>query len=262
MNPGTCGPRNGGGSVGGRRVVKKSAVTGLSLWALCVFAVPLASRANEAGRVLPERVQLSNVAHFTAEAQTDVQQDRLVLSMSTARQGSDASQVQAQLKSALDSALAEAKKRAAPEQMEVRTGVFGLSPRYGQDGKISGWQGSAELILEGRDFRLITGTASQIQTLTIARGGFSLSPEQSAIAQARVQAQAIENFKRKAGELTRSFGFSGYSLREVTISQGESGLPQQPRLMAARMSVESASVPVEAGKTQVSVSVSGSVQMK
>ena len=71
MNPGTCAPRNGGGSVGGRRVVKKSAVTGLSLWVLCVFAVPLASRANEAGRVLPERVQLSNVAHFTAEAQTD-----------------------------------------------------------------------------------------------------------------------------------------------------------------------------------------------
>mgnify|MGYP003339030987 CR=1 FL=1 len=33
----------------------------------------------------------------------------------------------------------EAKKAAQPEQMDVRTGQFGLYPRYGKDGKITEW---------------------------------------------------------------------------------------------------------------------------
>lgn len=207
---------------------------------------------------------LQNVAQLSASGSVEVQQDLLSISMSTTRDGTDAGVVQTQLKQALDTALAQAKQAAAPGQMDVRTGNFSLYPRYGKDGKINGWQGSTELVLEGKDFPRITGTAGKIQTLTMSNVGFALSREQRAKVEGEAQAQAIERFKAKAGEVARGFGFSSYSLREVSINANDQGSPPRPRMLAmsAKAEMSDASIPVEAGKSTVLVNVSGSVQMK
>jgi predicted secreted protein len=205
---------------------------------------------------------LLNVAQLSASGSVEVQQDLLSITMSTTREGNDATQVQNQLKLALDAALTEARKAAQPGQMDVRTGNFSLYPRYNKDGKISGWQGRTELVLEGKDFPRITGTAGKIQTLTLGNVGFALSREQRARVEGDAQAQAIESFKAKAAEISRSFGFSSYTLREVSINANDQG-PIRPRMMAMEAKAADASpIPVEAGKSTVLVNVSGSVQMK
>lgn len=85
-----------------------------------------------------------NVVQLAATGTVEVQQDLLVLNLSTNKEAADAATVQTQLKQALDTALTEAKRNAQPGQLDVRTGPFGLYPRYGKDGKINGWQGRAE----------------------------------------------------------------------------------------------------------------------
>src|SRR3989338_5405938 len=115
-----------------------------------------------------------NVVQLSATGTVEVQQDLLVLNLSTNKEAADAATVQTQLKQALDAALTEAKRNAQPGQLDVRTGPFGLYPRYGKDGKINGWQGRAELVLEGRDFARITATAGKIQTLAISNVAFGL----------------------------------------------------------------------------------------
>src|SRR5215208_4992854 len=115
-----------------------------------------------------------NVLQLSSIGTVEVTQDLLSLSLTTSREGTDAQAVQSQLKAALDTGLAEARKNAAPGQMDVRTGAFGLYPRYARDGRINGWNGTAELVLEGRDFPRITQTASRIQTLTVAGVSFGL----------------------------------------------------------------------------------------
>jgi predicted secreted protein len=206
---------------------------------------------------------MQNVAQFFASGSVEVQQDMLSISMSTTRDGTDATTVQTQLKQALDTALAQARQAAVPEQMEVRTGNFSLYPRYGKDGKINGWQGSTELVLEGRDFSLITSTAGKIQSLSMGNVSFALSREQRAKVEGQAQTQAIERFKAKAAEITKSFGFSSYTLREVSINTNEQGFVPRPRAMAmsAKSDMAEAAIPVEAGKSTVLVNVSGSVQM-
>jgi predicted secreted protein len=206
-----------------------------------------------------------NVVQLSASGTVDVQQDLLVLALSTRKEGADAAATQAQLKQALDAALAEAKRNAQPGQLDVRTGPFGLYPRYGKDGKINGWQGRAELVLEGRDFARITATAGKIQTMAVSHVGFALSREARAQVQSEAQTQAIEQFKARAAELSRGFGFASYSLREVSVNSNE--MTPGPRLRAMAMEAKSAAfadapVPVEAGKAQVVVNVSGSVQMR
>lgn len=206
-----------------------------------------------------------NVLQLSAAGTVEVQQDLLSMTLSTTRDAADAATVQTQLKTALDAALAEARKNAQPDQLDVRTGNFSLSPRYTRDGKINGWQGSTELVLEGKDFPRITQTAGRISTLTVASVGFGLSREARAKVEAEAQTIAIDNFKQKAAELAKGFGFAGYSLREVSVNASQGG-PIRPRMMAmeasSSMKMSDAPVPIEAGKTSVVVNVSGSVQLK
>lgn len=204
-----------------------------------------------------------NVVQLAANGSVEVQQDMLTISMNSVKEAPDAATVQAQLKQALDAALTEAKKSAVPGQMDVRTGNFSLYPRYAKDGKISSWQGSAELVLEGRDFARISTTAGRIQTLTMGNVYFGLSREQRARVEGQAQALAIEQFKARATEIAKGFGFSGYTLREVNVNANDQGGMPRPQMMAMRAKTSSdEAVPVEAGKSTVVVTVSGGVQLK
>lgn len=207
-----------------------------------------------------------NVLQLSASGTVQVQQDLLVLTLAATKEAADAAGVQTQLKQALDAALAEARRAAQPQQMDVRTGAFGMYPRHGKDGKITGWQGRAELVLEGRDFPRITATAGKIQSMSISQIAFDLSREARAKVETEAQAQAIEAFKARASELARGFGFGGYTLREVAVNSNEMSPGPRPRMMAMEAKAASyasdAPVPVEAGKAQVVVTVAGSVQLK
>ena len=231
----------------------------IAAWTLLVAACTGSVLAQSAPYAPPQ-----NVLQLSATGTVEVQQDLLSLSLTTTREGPDANAVQNQLKSALDLALAEARKAAQPGQLDVRTGNFGLYPRYGQGGRISGWQGTAELVLEGRDFSRITQTAGRIQTMTLGGVSFGLSREQRAKVEGDAQSLAIERFKAKAAELAKGFGFSGYSLREVAVNTNDQGFPRPVRMlgMETKAAQADAAVPVEAGKSTVVVTVSGTVQLR
>jgi predicted secreted protein len=107
----------------------------------------------------------------------EVQQDLLVITMGTTVSGQDAHVVQIQLKQELEAALAVARPAVHPGQLDARTGNFSLYPRYDQNGKANGWQGTTELVLNGRDFARITTTAGKIKSLTLADVSFGLSRE-------------------------------------------------------------------------------------
>jgi len=93
---------------------------------------------------------------------------------------------------------------------------------------------------------------------------FGLSREQRARVEGEAQAQAIERFKGKAAELAKAFGFSGYTLREVSVNASEPGFTPRMRMAAQDAAVASkeSAVPVEPGKSAVTVNVSGSVQLR
>ena len=205
-----------------------------------------------------------NVVSLQSSGSVEAQQDLLMITMSTTKDGADATAVQTQLKTALDAALVEAKKVAQTGQLDVRTGAFSLYPRYGRDGKINGWQGTTELVLEGRDFVKISAAAGKIQALTIGNVTFSLSREQRMKVETEAQHQAIDRFRGKAADIAKNFGMNSYSLREVAVSAGDQGYTPRPRMaeMSMKTSSADAAVPVEAGKSTVIVTVSGSVQLR
>ena len=204
------------------------------------------------------------VVNLTASASIEVTKDLLTISFTTTREGQDAGTVQSQLKQALDAALAEAKKVAKPGLLDVQTGNFALYPRYAPKGGISGWQGSAELVVEGHDMQAIGQLTGRIATLTIGRVSYGLSRALREKVEADASAQAIASYRAKAADYAKQFGYTGYSLREVNVSSDQPvGFVNAPMMRAKTMSASAdESLPVEAGKGTVTVTVSGSVQMK
>ncbi len=219
-----------------------------------------------------------NVLQLTADASAEVQQDLLTITLATSRDGADAATVQTQLRQTLDAALVEARKAVRAGQLEVRTGAFSIYPRYSpkpvaSGNSIVGWQGRAELVLEGRDIGAISQLAGRLGAvspaagngLTVARVAFALSREARETAEAEVSTRAIGRFKARAESYAKQFGFAGYSLREVTVGSSEAISPFNAgyfrTMRAAAVPAVEEAQPVEAGKSTVSVTVGGSIQL-
>jgi predicted secreted protein len=210
-----------------------------------------------------------NVVNLSAQASAEVAQDLLSISLQLLREGSDAAQVQQQLRLQLDAAVTEARKAVRPGQLEVRTGSFNVSPRYASRANgaavIAGWQGQAELILEGRDMPAISALAGRLPGLSVQRVQAGLSREAREQVEGQVTAQALDRFKVRAEAMARQLGFASYSLRELTVGSADAAGPvPQPMFRLARgvaVAAEDASQPVAVGQTTVTVSVTGSVQL-
>jgi predicted secreted protein len=228
--------------------------------ALLFVALPLQAQ------TVPHAVaSADNLLTLSATASVDVTRDLLGLVFSTQREGADAAAVQSQLVQALEPALAEARRLARPGQMEVSTGNFSVFPRYAPKGGITQWQGTVELLVEGRDVETLTRLVPRITTLSVAGVGYSLSREARDKVQADVAAQAIARFRSQAEAYAKAFGFNAVTLRSVEVNNQDNAHSPMPVFRAARAGAAMAAdeaLPVEAGKASVSTTVSGTVQMK
>lgn len=203
-----------------------------------------------------------NVVGLQASATREVTKDLLSVTLNTTREGADAATVQSGLKQALDAALREAKKAAKPGEIDVSTGNFSIFPKYTNKGVISGWSGTAELVVEGKDIPGIAQLTGRITTLSIARVQTGLSRESREKVENEVAAQAIAAYRAKAGEYAKQFGFTGFTLREVQVNANEFGGPVPMMMKASRGAADAAeSLPVELGKGNVTVNVNGTVQL-
>lgn len=205
-----------------------------------------------------------NAVQISAMATREVAQDWLTVSLYARQQGADAVTVQGQLKAVLDKALSRANGQARAGEVEVSTGGFSVQPRYGKDGQIQGWQGSAELLIQGRDVARLAALAGQLPGMAVASMTFSLSREAVQQLESELRREAIGNFRRSAQAVAQDFGYSSYELREVTVQLAGNEPPMyRQRMLAADSGVAMAMAPVpaEPGKSTVQVNVSGSVQL-
>lgn len=216
-----------------------------------------------AGAAQAEQPPMQGVVSLSASATVEVTKDLLNVVLATTREGQDAATVQTQLKQALDAALAEARKQAKPRQIDIQTGNFSLYPRYAPKGGINGWQGTAELVIEGKDTAGIGALTGRITTMTVARVSQGVSRELREKVEGELTAQAIARYRAKAGDYAKQFGYAGYVIREVNVGTSEPpGFAPMPMVRAKAMSMAAdEALPVEAGKAQISVNVSGSVQL-
>ena len=229
----------------------------LALWALCWSLSCTWVHAE----------QNPPIAHLSASATVQVPQDWLVIRMTVQKEGTDAAQVQRQIKTSLASALTQAQSEAEATALEVSTGQMNVSPRYNREGRTNGWNGMAELILQGRDIERITSAAGRMTGLVVSQVEWQISPELLTQTQTKVQAQAVTQWRAKAAALTQQLGLSRYTIKELSLNPAGQGPVPGPRALPVAMmdtaaDGRSAPLPLQAGQSQVSVVVSGQIWLQ
>jgi|TARA_R100001143_G_scaffold61694_1_gene63117 predicted secreted protein len=197
-------------------------------------------------------------ASLQAAASSQVAQDTVTVTLSA--QMNDVSQqvVNAQLSKALDTAVASAKKQDA---VKVYSGNFRVWPFTDEDGKVTRWQGRAELILESKDFPAASELAASLgDQLSITNIAFSVSPESRAKAEEALLEEAASAFRKRADAFAVAFGFQSYSIKELNLGGAGVEYAPAPRMMA--MAADKASVPLEGNTETVTVSVQGTIYLQ
>jgi predicted secreted protein len=121
-----------------------------------------------------------------------------------------------------------------------------------------------ELLVEGRDIAAIGALVPRITSLTVARVGQRLSRETAQAAEGELVAEAVGAFRAKAAAYAKLFGYAAATVREVSVQTSDPGPGPMAmmRMQSAPAAMPMDALAVEPGKTQVSATVSGSVQMK
>jgi predicted secreted protein len=204
------------------------------------------------------------VLNLTATARQEVSQDWLTVVARAQLDGKDPAAVQTQLNAIVQAALTSLRPQQRPQQLEVRSGNLGIYPRHDAQGRLTTWQGQAELVIEGRDFAQVSQLAAGLARMTVAQATFSLSRDGRQQLETQVQSQAVQNFRQRAQALALDFGFAGYSLRQVSVSSVDRPEPvMQPRmLMAEPAAAAVAPLALAAGKEEVRITVSGSIVLR
>lgn len=200
-----------------------------------------------------------NVVTLEANATADVPSDTLTIALFTEEQGPDPGQLAAKVNAKIEEGLAKAKSE---PKVEARSGNYQTNAIYDRANQITGWRIRADIVLESRDFKAIGTLAGAMQPLLkLASMTFSLSRGAREAAEAKLTAEALAKFQDKARAIARSLGFQNHVLGQIAVRA--EGPVHAPMFRTAAMGMADGAVagpvPIEAGKSAVTVFVSGSV---
>lgn len=207
-----------------------------------------------------ERPPLTDVLALDTTVSSEVTPDLATVTLAATREGTDAPAVTNEVNQLLARALAEAK---ATPGILASTGGYSTYPRFDNKGTRTGWQVRAELILKSRDFGTLGKLAGKLgASLQIVGSGFEVSPELRAAEEEKLIERGVQAFQQKARATVKALGLGGYSLREITVGSAQlQGGGPRPLYAKAAMAESAAPMPIESGRVQLSLTVSGSVQM-
>ena len=170
----------------------------------------------------------------------------------------------AELAKRVNQSLAEALKVARGQPgISAKTGSQSTYPLYGQNQRIENWRMRAELRLESRDSAALSEMLGRLQQMKLAVGHVSqqVSAESRRLAEDGATQDAIRAFEARAKVIAGVFGKS-YRIKQISFQQN-GGPPPMPMLRArgAAMMAEAAPVPIEAGESQITTSISGQIEL-
>jgi predicted secreted protein len=207
---------------------------------------------------LPAAPPQSTVS-VSASSTVTVQNDRLQAWLRAEAENANPAAAASQVNAAIAKALASVKAYPA-----IKVATAGYSTQQISDKqKPNRWRVVQSLSLDSGDFTAAATLISRLQDddgLLLSGMGFSLADKTRRDAEDSVTQQAIKSWQARAQQAAIGLGFGGWRPGHVTVQTGDGGRAY-PLMRAQAMASPAGSAPVviEAGTTDVSVTVSGEV---
>jgi predicted secreted protein len=168
-----------------------------------------------------------------------------------------------ELSKQVNSLIAEALKTArAYPGVKTQNGGTTTYPIYAKGGKIESWRMRSELSLESSDTALLSELLGKLQqSLGVSNLVLQPAPETRKKVEDQVMIDALLAFKSRAGVIADALGKS-YRIKQLSVSTSGRNPPPMFRSSARAMSAEAAPMPIEAGESQVTATVSGQIELE
>ena len=199
------------------------------------------------------------IVELSAEASRPAVNDLVRATVSAEASGTTPGELARQVNSQISEALKIAKSYPA---IRTQSGSTATYPVYAKGGKIESWRMRSELSLESGDAASLSELLGKLQaSLGVSSLVLQPSPETRKKVEEQAVVDAIAEFKARAKVIASALGM-GYRIKQFSVSS--SGRIVQPMLRgtAKTMAMESAPMPVEAGESQVSATVSGQIELE
>ncbi len=226
-----------------------------------IFAVCLvAGMAGTAGSTLAQSVvdgapTPQPVVTLTASAAGSIANDRMHAYLRAEADNADATVASGEVNARMGKALARAKAVAG---VDVATTGY-TTYQVNEPNRPPRWRVTQSLKLDSADFATLAALVTRLQGqegMLLSGLNFSVSPAARRSEEDALTQQAIKSWQQRAQAAAQGFGAGGWRTGRVTIQTSDYGRP--PMLRSAGMAATAAApVAVEAGATDVTVTVSG-----
>lgn len=196
---------------------------------------------------------------LSAEASRAAPNDLATAVLFAERNGPNPAAVAREVNRDIAAALEIARTRA---DIKVQSGNTSTWPVHAQDGKgrIEAWRMRSEIRLESRNLAAMSELVGELQaSLALAHISMQPAPETRRKVVDEATVDALRAFEQRAALIA---GALGRKHRIAHLAVGDSGFqPPMPRMRAAAMVAEAAAAPLEGGESQISVQVSGRIEL-
>lgn len=199
------------------------------------------------------------LVEFRVEVQKSVAND-LGRAVAYAEQsGADPAELALRIKAAIAEGFAIAK---AQPDITAKSGGTHTTPIYAKGGRtIENWRMRSEIILESRDAAALSAAVGKLQAiLAVSSIQFTPASETRRKAEGDATLEAIAAFRTQAGRIAGVLK-KPYRIRQMSVN-GSGHFPSpQPLARGALVAAEAVPMPIEAGESQITVNVSGKIEL-
>ncbi|MFA9500017.1 SIMPL domain-containing protein [Mannheimia sp. E30BD] len=217
--------------------------------------------------VSTEKNNTSNFS-FSTKVTRSVEQDLMQATVYSQKSGKSLPELKKSVSQNLNKVLEIAKKHPA---IEVQAEGISNNANYNSKGNIDGWQAYGSVSLKSKDFEAMAEVLENLgKDVAIQSIYFSVSPEKVASLEEEMLLEVIKKFQDKAEIIQKALGAKKYRLSMVNLqTPSDGGYEYRSRMASAMYATEQAAMgksadvmPLEAGKTTISASASGSVDFE
>lgn len=220
-----------------------------------LLAIPLL-----ACSLLLPAAQAGTLVELSAEASRPAANDLLRAVVYAEANAADPAELARRVNQEIAEALRLIKGKAG---ISAKSGNQHTYPVYGNNRKIESWRMRSELVLESKDGAALSELLAKLQQMKLALGNVSQmpSPATRRTVEEGVTQDAIRAFEARAALVAGTLG-KPYKIKRLNIQQSGQQ-PPMPMLRAAKMEMagDAAPLPLEAGESQISSSISGEIEL-
>ena len=202
-----------------------------------------------------------NIYQLSSSAQSQVKNDTMRVTFTASHQAPDSATVNNRVNRQMSDAL---KLLKSTSEIEYQTGNYQTYQTY-QRQKGSGGRAEQQLVVSSKDVALLTQLVGQLQQhLKVSSMNFEASNALRQQTKEQLSINALEQFKQRASLIQTTMAADSYRIVDVAVNFG-GNYPPVSHLMArpqmAMMDQSRATPEVASGKSTISVSVSGKIQL-